>query len=74
MTGTHDVALGALVATIPTPAMPIWSPDGAALAYLWDDGAGWEPWSDSATRVYACQVAANAALGQIAWSTTGEIF
>jgi dipeptidyl aminopeptidase/acylaminoacyl peptidase len=57
----------ALIADIPTPAVPVWAPDGTALAYLWDDGAGWELWVCDAGGANARRLAADAVLGQIDW-------
>lgn len=61
-----------LIADIPTPAMPVWSPDGSAVAYLWDDGAGWELWvvtiGDEPRRL-----AVGATLHQIDWSAAANV-
>ena len=73
MTASRDDATRALIADIPTPAMPVWSPDAARLAYLWDDGAGWGLWSVASTGGEPRRLAGDAALAQIAWSVSGDL-
>jgi len=60
-----------LIASIPTPAMPVWSPDVSSIAYLWDDGAGWELWTVAIGAVPR-RLATGAALAQIDWSSRGD--
>lgn len=62
-----------LIADIPTPAVPSWSRDGSALAWLWDDGDGWEVWSADAAGLNATRLATSAVLGPIDWSTDREV-
>ena len=61
----------ALIADIPTPALPVWSPDGQRIAYLWDDGVGWELWEVNSTGGQARRLATDAALSRCAWSPDG---
>jgi Tol biopolymer transport system component len=69
--GTHHAATQALIADIPTPAMPCWVPDGSAVAYLWDDGAGWEVWIAGAAGQGARQLTTGALLSAINWTGDG---
>jgi dipeptidyl aminopeptidase/acylaminoacyl peptidase len=69
--GTHDAAAQSLIADVPTPAMPAWAPDGSAVAYLWDDGAGWELWLAGAAGQGVRQLATAAVLSAIDWTPDG---
>src|SRR5687767_14239844 len=60
-----------LIADIPTPAMPAWSPDGTRLAYLWDAGAGWELWVVGRAGDGARRLSTGAVLTQVDWSPDG---
>ncbi|HYI14402.1 MAG TPA: prolyl oligopeptidase family serine peptidase [Thermomicrobiales bacterium] len=68
---THHAATQSLIADVPTPAMPAWAPDGSAVAYLWDDGAGWELWVAGAAGQGARQLATGALLSVIDWTRDG---
>ncbi len=59
-------AAQALIADIPTPALPCWSTNGTHLAWLWDAGAGWEVWVTDLGGVPR-RVATGAALAQPCW-------
>ena len=69
--GTLYAASQSLIADVPTPAMPTWAPDGSAVAYLWDDGAGWEVWVAGAAGEGARQLATGALLSSIDWTRDG---
>ena len=57
-------AAQSLIADIPTPAMPVWSPDGSSIAYLWDAGAGWELWVTGTDGTGARRVATDSVLAR----------
>lgn len=63
----------ALIADIPTPSAPVWSRDATALAYLWDDGAGWEVWVINAAGQNARRLASGALLDRMDWTLDGEV-
>ncbi|HUG13659.1 MAG TPA: hypothetical protein VMM78_01465, partial [Thermomicrobiales bacterium] len=66
-------AARSLIADIPTPAVPAWSRDAAALAWLWDDGDGWEVWAADAAGQHARKLASGAMLGPIDWTSGREV-
>lgn len=67
-----DDAGQSIIADIPTPAMPAWSRDGTRIAYLWDDGAGWELWVAGIDGSDRRRIAPDAVLSQIDWSADGS--
>ncbi len=69
--GTHRAAAQSLIADVPTPAMPAWAPDGSAVAFLWDDGTGWEVWVAGSAGHGARQLATGALLSAIDWTGDG---
>jgi len=70
--GTQRQAAQSLIADVPTPAMPAWAPDSSAVAYLWDDGAGWEVWVAGAAGQGVRQLTTGAILSAIDWTPDGS--